>query len=94
MAVSPAYVTLAADTPTPVTLDSNYGQVEVTLIANPATTYFNVKGNAIGSIASPVDGCHLLNATLLSKVVEEKTGGPTVVHLRSTGTPTVCVSGL
>lgn len=92
---NPVYRTLVADTDTPVTLDANYGYVEVTLVANAAATYANAAGVAIGPIATPPDGAHLLNATLLSKVIRDETAGiSTVVHLRSSGTPTVQVCGL
>lgn len=92
---NPVYATLLANTDTEVTLDANYGLVEVTLVSGAATTYFNAADEAIGSIASPPDGNHVLNSTLLAKVVEDKTGGaPSVVHLRSSGTPTVCVWGM
>ncbi len=92
---NPKFVTLQADTDQPVTLDRNFDQVEVTLVANAATTYFNTGGVAIGTVVSPVDGNHVLNSTLISKVVDDITAGAeSVVHLRSTGTPTVCVLGL
>lgn len=90
---SPAYVTLVADTDTPVELDGNFGAVEVTLVANAATTYFNAKGNTVPAVASSQNGNHMLTTTLLSKVVRDETSGNTVVHLRSSGTPTVCVAG-
>jgi len=91
---NPKILTLVADTDTPVTLDDNFSAVEVTLIANPATTLFNTTGAAIGS-STPGDGAHVLTTTLLSKVVPDKTSGAaSVVHLRSSGTPTVAVWGL
>jgi len=90
---SPRYVTLAADTDTPVDLGANYGSVEVTLVANAATTQFNATGTVIGS-STLTDGNHVLTTTLLSKVVKDDTSGNTVVHLRSSGTPTVAVAGL
>ncbi len=77
-----------------MTLDANYGAVEVTLVANPATTYFNARGVAIGAVAGTQDGNHMLSATLLSKTVKDDTTGNTIVHLRSSGTPTVQVAGL
>lgn len=92
--LSPAYVTLTADTDAEVELSGNFGAVEVTLVANAATTYFNAKGTAVPSIASPPNGQHVLTPTLLSKVVKDDTSGNTVVHLRSSGTPTVSVAGL
>lgn len=93
MAVSPAYVTLVADTDTAVTLDKNYGAIEVTLVANAATTQFNATGTPIAS-SSLTDGNHVLNTTLVSKTVIDGTGGgASVVHLRSSGTPTIMVYG-
>jgi hypothetical protein len=91
---NPRYVTLVADTDTPVTLDANYGAVEVSLIANGATTQFNATGTAIAS-STLTDGNHALTTTLLSKTVIDGTAGAaSVVHLRSSGTPTVAVYGL
>lgn len=90
---SPRYVTLTADTDLPVDLGYNYGAVEVTLIANAATTQFNIAGGPIAS-STLTDGNHVLTTTLLSKIVEDKTTGNTIVHLRSSGTPTVSVAGL
>ena len=90
---NPRVVTLVADTDTTVTLDANYGAVEVTLIANAAVTVFNATGLAIPS-ATPADGVHTLSATLPAKVVPDLTTGNTVVHLRSAGSPTVQVCGL
>lgn len=95
MAVSPAYVTLVADTDATVTLDSNYGQVEVALVANAANTWFNALGNTVPAVASAQDGNHVLTTTLLAKVIRDQSpGNVTVVHLRSSGTPTVSVLGL
>lgn len=92
---NPRFQTLSTDTDTTVTLDANYGQVEVTLVTNPATTYFNATGTAIGPVAGSMDGNHVLTATLIAKVVTDGTAGTnTVVHLRSAGTPTVQVLGL
>ncbi len=94
MAASPAYITLAADTEQTVTLDANYAAVEVTLVSGAATTYFNAKNVAIGAVAGAQDGNHVLNTSMPSKIVRDETTGNTVVHLRSSGTPTVCVAGL
>jgi hypothetical protein len=91
---NPRIVTLVADTDTPITLDQNFGAVEVALIANAATTLFNARGAAIAS-STPGDGHHVLTVTLPAKVVPDETGGQaTVVHLRSSGTPTLLVAGL
>lgn len=95
MAVSPAYTVLVADTEAVVTLDGNYGQVEVALVAGAANTWFNATGTTIGAVAGSMDGNHILTTTLLAKVVQDKSpGNVTVVHLRSSGTPTVSVLGL
>lgn len=91
---NPRVTTLVADTDTVVTLDANYGTVEVTLIANAATTQFNASGTAISS-STLTDGNHILTTTLVSKTVADATSGAvSVVHLRSSGTPTVAVYGL
>lgn len=90
---NPRYVTLVADTDTPVDLGSNFGAVEVTLVANAATTQFNATGTAITS-STLTDGNHVLTTTLLSKTVKDDTTGNTIVHLRSSGTPLVSVAGL
>lgn len=91
---SPAYVTLVADTDTTVELATNHGAVEVSLIANAATVVFNATNTAIASSAL-ANGQHAVTASLPSKVIKDDSGGnTTVVHLRSSGTPTVCVAGL
>lgn len=90
---SPRIVTLVADTDTPVDTGSNFAAVEVALIANPATTQFNATGTAIAS-STLTDGNHVLTASLPVKVVKDDTTGNTIVHLRSSGTPTVSVAGL
>lgn len=91
---SPAYVTLVADTDTTVELSANAGAVEVSLIANAATVVFNTT-NTVITASTPANGQHALTASLLSKVIKDESGGnTTVVHLRSSGTPTVCVAGL
>lgn len=92
---NPSYSVLVADTDTVITLDGNYGQVEVALVANAANTWFNATGSAIPAVASPQDGNHILTTTLVAKVVRDQSpGATTVVHLRSSGTPTVSVLGL
>lgn len=92
---NPQFFTLSADTEKVFTLDTNFGQVEVALVANPANTSFNATNTPIASVAGgPVDGHHLLTSTLLAKVVRDETSGATVVRVRSSGTPTVSVLGL
>lgn len=92
---NPKYVTLVADTESVVTTDDNFGQIEVTIVANPALTYFNTKDAAIGPVAGSMDGNHALSSTLIAKVVRDETGGTaSKVRIRSAGTPTVQVLGL
>lgn len=95
MSVSPYHATLVADTELVVTLDANYGQIEVTVIAGPAVTYFNTNDTAIGAVAGDMSGNHVLPAVLCSKTVRDATSGAvSKVRLRSAGTPTVSVCGL
>jgi len=95
---NPQHVTLVADTNLPVTLDANYAAVEVTIIANPAVTYFNTRGATVpttgGTLAS-LAGNHVLPAVLGAlQVLDETAGAASVVNLRSAGTPTVCIRGI
>jgi hypothetical protein len=92
---NPKYVTLAANVESVVTLDANFGSIEVALVANADLTCFNTTGTPIGSVSGPVDGCHTLTSSLPAKVVADGTAGQaSVVRLRSVGTPTVQVCGL
>lgn len=90
---NPRVVTLVADTSTPVDLGSNFGAVEVALIANPATTVFTTDGSTLNS-STPADGRHTVTSLVPAKTVLDQTTGNTVVNLRSAGTPTVEVTGL
>ncbi|WP_433731017.1 hypothetical protein ACQP2Y_21605 [Actinoplanes sp. CA-051413] len=91
---NPKFVTLVADTEAIVDLDTNYGQIEVTLTANAANTWFNTANTAVGAVAGAQDGNHYLGATLPTKIVPDLTGGQNSrVRIRSTGTPTVQVYG-
>lgn len=91
---NPVYRTLVADTDTLVTLDANYAAVEVAILTNPATVQFNATGTAIGS-STLTDGNHAVSSVLPAKTVADGTAGAaSVVHLRSSGTPTVAVYGL
>lgn len=91
---NPIYRVLVADTDTTVTLSDNYADVEVAIIANAAVVQFNTTGTAITS-STLTDGNHAVSSTLPAKIVRDETGGQaTVVHLRSSGTPTVSVCGL
>ncbi len=90
---SPAYVTLVADTDTIVEIP-NAGAVEVTLISGASTVVFNTTNTVIAS-STPANGQHAITTTLPSKIIKDDSGGTTTfVHLRSSGTPTVCVAGL
>jgi hypothetical protein len=92
--VNPKYVTLTADTETAVTLDGNFGQVEVALISGAAVVYFNTTDTPIGPVAGNMDGNHALTAALAAKTVTDGTGGAaSKVRLRSAGTPTISVAG-
>lgn len=93
---NPVYATLTADVETVLTLDANYGQIEVALISGAALTCFNATDTAITTVAGgPVNGNHVLTTTLPAKVVVDGTGGAvSKVHLRSAGTPVVSVMGL
>jgi hypothetical protein len=92
---NPKFVTLAADVEQTVTLDSNYAQVEVALVANAAPTYFNTSDTAIGTVSGTMDGNHAVSSILVAKIVQDGTSGQaTIVHLRSSGIPTVSVCGL
>lgn len=95
---NPQHVVLSSDTQQIITLDANYGQVEITVVANPAVIFFNVKDEAIGTVAGAVDtmdGHQVGPAALWSKIVRDETSGTvSKVRLRSAGTPTVSVRGL
>lgn len=87
--------TLVADTEKIFTLDANYGRVEITVVANPAVIYFNVKDAAIGAVAGSMDGNQVLPAVLCAKTVLDETSGVvSKVRVRSAGTPTISVRGL
>lgn len=91
---NPRVLTLSADTEQNVELDANYGQVEVTLVANAANTWFNTAGTAVGPVAGNQDGNHYLGAALPVKVVADNTSGQNSrLRIRSAGTPTVQVYG-
>lgn len=88
---SPQHVVLVADEVTTVTLDQDYYEVEVAVIANPATLWFRVDGQVPVAMG---DGTHVLPAALSFVTLRPGTSGPTAVKLLSTGTPTVSVRGL
>ncbi len=92
---NPQIFTLQADTEKVFTLDQNYGEVRVTVIANPAVIYFNTSDTAIGSVAGSMDGNEPLPAVLCSRVVRDQTAGAvSKVRVRSAGTPTIAVGGV
>ncbi len=92
----PMHFTLVADTEKIFTLDANYGEIRITVYANPAVIAFNTSNTAIGSVASSIpDGNEVLPAVLCSRVVKDQTSGAvSIVRVRSTGTPTICVGGV
>lgn len=92
---NPKHVTLQADTEAAVTLDVNYGRVEITVVANPAVIYFNTGDVAIGAVAGNMDGHQVIPAALCVKTVADETSGAvSKVRVRSAGTPTISVRGL
>ncbi|MBF9135298.1 hypothetical protein I0C86_41340 [Plantactinospora sp. S1510] len=88
---SPQHVVLAADTVRTVTLDQDYYEVEVAMIADPATLWFRADGQAPVAMG---DGTHVLPAALSFLSLRPGSSGPTVVKLLSAGTPTVSVRGV
>lgn len=92
---NPVHRTLVADTELTVTLEGNYGAVEVALVSGAATTYFNTANVVVGPVAGAQDGNHVVTAALPVKTVQDATAGAaSIVRLRSVGTPTVTVTGL
>lgn len=91
MAGSPQTVTLVANTVRTVTLDKDYGEVEVSIVNNPAMLWWRADGQNPVAMA---DGCQVLPAVLSFATARPGTSGPTVVKLLSTGTPTVSVRGI
>ncbi len=92
---NPQHFTLQADTEKVFTLDANYGEVRITVLANPAVVYFNTSDTTIGTVAGSMDGNEALPAVLCSRVVRDLTAGvPSKVRVRSAGTPTISVGGI
>lgn len=92
---NPQHFTLSADTEHVFTLDANYGEIRVSMLASPAVTYFNTTDTAIGAVSGSMDGNEMLPAVLCSRVVRDGTSGAiSKVRVRSTGTPTISVGGL
>lgn len=91
---NPIHRTLSADTELVLPLEANYGEVEVVIVGNAATTYFNTSNTPIGPVAGDMDGNHVLTAALLGKQVQDRTGGASsTLRIRSAGTPTITVTG-
>ncbi len=91
----PQHFTLSADTEKIFTLDGDYGAVRVVVYANPATIFFNTRNVAVPAVAGSQDGQHVIPAVLAVAEVADETGGTvSVVRMRSTGTPTVMVTGI
>lgn len=90
------HVTLVADTERIFTLDANYGEVRITMWANPSVLAFNTGNVAITSVASTIpDGNQVLPAVLCSRVVKDLTSGSvSVVRVRAQGTPSITVEGV
>ncbi len=92
---NPVFKVLQADTELSFDLDRNYGVVEVAIVANGANTWFNTSNTPIGAVAGNMDGNHILTTTLPAKTVLDLTeGANSKIRLRSSGTPTVQVTGL
>ncbi len=91
---NPVHRVLIADTELVLPLEANFGDVEVVIVANAATTYFNTSDTPIGPVAGDMDGNHVLTTTLLGKQVQDRTGGAvSKLRIRSAGTPTITVTG-
>lgn len=92
---NPQHFTLVADTEKVFTLDGDYSEVRITVVANPAVIYFNTSDVAIGTVAGSMDGNDVIPAVICSRTVKDWTSGTaTKVRVRSAGTPTISVLGL
>lgn len=92
MAVSPAHVTLVANTVATVTLDQNYfASVEVLNVDGAAAVYFTVDN---GDPTVGGDGSNVLPAAIGGLVVNVDDNDTVVVKLISTGTPKMSVRGI
>lgn len=96
MAVSPQHYTLVADTEKVFTLDDNYGEVRITVWANPSLIAFNTSNTPIGSVAVTIpDGNELLPAVLCSRVARDRTSGAaSIVRVRAQGASSITVGGV
>lgn len=84
------HVTLVASTVTTVTLDRQYGTVEVVNVDGTDAVYFTVNGT-VPAVAS--DGTIVLPAVIGGVDLAADSNSPTVVKLISEGTPQVAVRG-
>lgn len=84
------HVTLTADTVATVTLDRQYGAVEVVNVDGAAAVYFTVDGSS-PTVAG--DGTIVLPAAVSGVEIPPGSDSPTVVKLISEGTPQVAVRG-
>ncbi len=91
MAGSPRHLTLTANQVTTVTLNDNYGRVEVVNRDGNFEVFFTTDGTAPGIAAN---GSHILPAAIGSVEVADETDGNSVVKLISTGAAAVSVRGL
>jgi hypothetical protein len=90
MTASPTHVTLTANTVTTVTLDRNYGSVEILNVDGSAAIYFTIDGS---DPTVEGNGCNVLPAAIGSLTMWA--GAATdVVKLISTGTPKVSIRGI
>jgi hypothetical protein len=89
---NPQHFTLVANTPKVVTLDANYGVVEITNVDGAAVIYVSTDGTTNPTVAG--DGFDVLPATINSVDLKDGSTGTSVVRLISAGTPFVSVRGL
>jgi hypothetical protein len=94
VAADPQHFTLVADTEKVFTLSQNCGMIRIVVYANPATIFFNTENLAVPAVAASQDGQQVIPAALsVVEVIDETAGAVSVVRMRSSGTPTVMVTG-
>lgn len=84
------HATLVASTVKTITLDAQYGRIEVVNVDGAAIVYFTVDGST-PTVAG--DGTLVLPAAIGGWEGAPDSDNPTVVKLISTGTPKVAVRG-
>ncbi len=91
MAGTPQHATLVADTPTVMTFDQDFDQIEVLNVDGAAEVYVRVGATnpTVGGTGSDV-----LPAAINALPIRVYTSGNTVVRLISAGTPKVSVRGI